>query len=482
MLPRVTVAIDTSAQRERIVKLLQRNDVLTQVAPENALEWSSLPPFPTDILVVSRSLIPVPMEQNIQTFTSVPNAAAVVVISSEQLDEARHTSLQAAGAIAVLFSELDTEEIGLAMDTIIENKREVLNKLIIARRSSARPHLSDFISDSKSMQSFVKVVKKIVDSDSNLLITGETGVGKERLARAIHAASRRANGPFISINCGAIPESLMESELFGHIKGSFTGASSNKRGCFELAHNGILFLDEISEMPLNLQVKLLHVLQDFNIRPVGSERVISVDARVVAATNRNLQSEMEEKRFRNDLYYRLSILTLTVPPLRERSEDIPVLAESFVDELSDRIGRNVEDMSQDVLKALCKYSWPGNVRELINVIERAIILTESTRIEISDLPEEISGVAAADTMGYGPTDTGNGPPAISDLMLGLPLKEGRQRVVERYEREYLRSLLKRTHGCVGETAALAGIVPRSLFSKMRKYGLRKENFKGSASR
>lgn len=477
MLPRVTLALRPQSLRDRFAKLLQRSDVLTQITPENMLEWSALPPFPTDILILSKSLIPEPTEQHIQAFAAAPNAASMVVISSEQMEETQHIGMQAAGAAAVLFSELDKDEISSAMETIIENKRDVLNKLIIARRSSARPHLSDFISDSQSMQSFIKVVKKIVDSDSNLLIMGETGVGKERLARAIHAASRRADGPFISVNCGAIPENLMESELFGHIKGSFTGAHSNKRGCFELAHNGILFLDEISEMPLNLQVKLLHVLQDFNIRPIGSEKVIPVDTRVIAATNRNLQSEMEENRFRNDLYYRLSILTLTVPPLRERAMDIPALAESFVNELSARIGSDVAGISRDALEALRRYDWPGNVRELINVIERAILLAESTTIEVLDLPEEISGISGADKGAW--TTAGSGVEAFSreENMFELPLKEAKRRLVEKYERVYLEELLNRTHGAIGETARLAGIVPRSLFAKMRKYGLRKEDFK-----
>ena len=475
MLLRMTLAIDDDTLMRRLSKLLNELDVHIQQVSEDQLNWESLPPFPTDILIVSKSLITTPIEKHINVFTASSSAASVIVIFSDETDEAHHASLRSAGAVASLFSGLADQDLREAISTIIDNKRKVLNRLIVARRASVRPQLSDFISRSGSMQMFLKVVKKVVDSSSNLLIAGETGVGKERLARAIHSASRRGNGPFVSVNCGAIPENLIESELFGHMKGSFTGAQSNKRGCFELAHNGILFLDEISELPLNLQVKLLHVLQDFNIRPIGSEKVIPVDTRVIAATNRNLQSEMDGNRFRRDLYYRLSILTLTVPPLRERTEDIPELAKAFVGELSNRIGSDVDAISDAALDALCRYKWPGNVRELINVIERSILLSETRAIELINLPEEISGFLVS---GKDSQDDGVRVMFAED-MLRLPLQEAKQRVVEEYEREHLRELLKIARGRIGETARLAGITPRSLFGKMRSYGLRKEDFKNN---
>jgi DNA-binding NtrC family response regulator len=339
-----------------------------------------------------------------------------------------------------------------------------------------RAELADFISSSPAMQRFMKTVYRVVDSDAPLLINGETGVGKERLARAIHAASRRSDGPFISVNCGAIPENLLESQLFGHEKGAFTGASRAQRGCFELAHRGIVFLDEITELPFHLQVKLLHVLQDYAIRPVGSEATIDVDVRVIAASNKSIEHEVKERRFRHDLYYRLSVVTLTVPPLRERREDIPGLASAFIGELAVRVGRRIRGITGDALQRLSEYAWPGNVRELINVLERAVLLCEGAEVTSDDLPEEIRATVVSLSDGAA---AGQTPAMASDVgpWLGKPLREGREAAAEQFERAYLCALLRETQGRIAETARRAGIEPRSLFTKMRRYGLRKEDFK-----
>jgi DNA-binding NtrC family response regulator len=300
-------------------------------------------------------------------------------------------------------------------------------------------------------------------------------VGKERLARAVHAASRRADGPFISVNCGAIPENLLESHLFGHEKGSFTGAARAQRGCFELAHGGTLFLDEICEMPFHLQVKLLHVLQDFEVRPIGSEKAIAVNVRVVAATNRDIEKEVEEQRFRRDLYYRLSVVSVTVPPLRERREDIPTLAESFVEDLSARVGRKVRRISEQAMRSLCDYAWPGNVRELVNVLERAVLLCDGNEIAPRDLPEDVRAGGATRPAGE---DAAREPlAAMADAWLDKPLRDGREAAAGEFEKAYLARLLSRTQGRIAETAQRAGIEPRSLFTKMKRHGLRKEDFK-----
>jgi len=323
----------------------------------------------------------------------------------------------------------------------------------------------------------MRVVNRVVKTDVPLLILGETGVGKERLARAIHAEGPRSAGPFITVNCGALPETLLESELFGHEEGAFTGAVRSRRGWFELAHRGTIFLDEIGELANHLQVKLLRVLQEHEIQRIGSEKSFKVDVRVMAATNRDLEEEIESGYFRKDLYYRLSVMTLTIPPLKDRIEDIPVLVESYIKYLRPRIGCEVFGISDEAQEALEQYLWPGNVRELINVIERAMLLCNDTEITLLDLPTNISGKSEGTTMNSAsllhPPDLGN----LQEEWLQKPLQEVRKEVLEKFEHSYLSGLLRLTNGRVGETAKRAGIQSRSLFDKMQRLGLRKEDFK-----
>ncbi len=253
------------------------------------------------------------------------------------------------------------------------------------------PGLGDFISLSPSMQQLLALVERVVPSDVSLLILGETGVGKEHLARAIHTAGPRAAQSFIPVNCGAIPENLLESELFGHEAGAFTGAIRQHKGMFALAHKGTLFLDEIGEMPYHLQVKLLRALQSQEILPVGGEDVQQVDVRVMAASNRELELEVKEGRFRQDLFYRLSVLPLTIPPLRQRVEDIPLLAGRFLEHFGTAAGRHMTSMDSETMTAFARYQWPGNIRELMNVLERGVLVSSGTSLTLADLPEELSG-------------------------------------------------------------------------------------------
>jgi DNA-binding NtrC family response regulator len=336
----------------------------------------------------------------------------------------------------------------------------------------AEPRLGDFVSESPTMQAFMRTVRRVVPSSSSLLILGETGAGKERLAMAIHGEGPRSDGPFIAVNCGALPDTLLESELFGHEEGAFTGATRDRRGMFELAHRGTIFLDEIGEMPLHLQVKLLRVLQDRRIQRLGSERAVDVDVRVIAASNRDIEADVDAKQFRRDLYYRLSVVTLTIPALRERREDIPALVQNYVEYLRPQVGRDVNAIDDDVLEALTRYAWPGNVRELINVLERAMLLCDDDTIALHDLPQTIAELAAGGAAAGDATSPGGFPAS----WLRGPIREGREQAVAAFEKTYLTGLLRDTGGRVGETAARAGIEPRSLYDKMRKYNLRKEDF------
>jgi len=457
-------------------RILRDVDAFVRAPKGSSAAWDAAGQVLCDLMIADLRLVPEPAAETVRALADSLNSPALILLTDGD-DAETSAILRAAGADAVLYTHIPDDVLGEAIAVIVENRRRFLSKSVAARRAMPRPELSDFVSESPVMRRFMKTVHRVADSDAPLLITGETGVGKERLARAIHFDSRRADGPFISVNCGAIPENLLESQLFGHEKGAFTGATRAQRGCFELAHDGTLFLDEISEMPFHLQVKLLHVLQDFEVAPVGSEKKIPVNVRVIAATNRDIQAEVEEKRFRKDLYYRLGVVSIDVPPLRDRRGDIPGLASSLLAGLSARIGRRAGAIAPDAMTALCDYGWPGNVRELINVLERALLLCETNEIAREDLPEEIAdreyGSAACLFPGV---VTG-----IPDDWAARPLKEIREAALERVEKAYLARLLALTEGRVGETARRAGIEPRSLFNKMKRYGLRKEDFRSPST-
>ena len=475
---RVLLLIDEPTLCSRVVRILRGVDAFVRDPKLDDVTWGTAGQVLSDILIACRTVIPDPVDEHVRRLTHAAASPAVIVLTHS--DDARDLAvLRAAGAEAVLYTEVPDDVLADTIKGVVEARRELLTETVAARRAVPKPELSDFVSTSETMARFICVVRRVADSDAPLLITGETGVGKERLARAIHNDSRRSDGPFISVNCGAIPENLLESQLFGHEKGAFTGATRTQRGCFELAHAGTLFLDEISEMPFHLQVKLLHVLQDYEVLPVGGEKKIPVDVRIVAATNRDIKEEVEQKRFRRDLYYRLGVVSIEVPALREREGDIPTLADSILEGLSARIGRAVSGIRPEAMAALRRYDWPGNVRELINVLERAVLLCEGGEITPDDLPEEIAagGRDTAATAGLSLN--------VDDLpndWLARPLREVREAAIERLEKAYLSKLLAFTGGRVGEAAERADIEPRSLFNKMKRYGLRKEDFRAPSTR
>jgi two-component system response regulator AtoC len=487
MLFRILLAVQNANLRRNIGRSLP--DAMIETVSVRKLFWKRFTNINVDCIVIDRTLLPKPEAQSIAHLHQLPDSPAVIVLSEKEDPEGR-AQLLAAGCEAMLNSMLPPQTLFKTLSMIIDRIRLKKVDDFTQRRATAQSRLSDFVSNSSAMQTFMHVVYRVVDSDAPLLIQGETGVGKERLARAIHIESHRSAGPFIAVNCGALPESLLESELFGHEEGAFTGATRSRRGCFELAHRGTIFLDEISEMPVHLQVKLLRVLQDYEIQPVGAEKTIKIDVRLMTSTNRNLDEEIRLGRFRKDLYYRLSVVSLTVPPLRERREDIPALVKSHIAflrkescGLRPRIGGG-RTIAPEAMTALSQYSWPGNVRELINVIERAMLLCTGDEITPADLPESISGTTS--TSALRKESRGQQSHATSDLtlmaggsksLLDLPWRKARRIFLNRLEREYLRRLLESTKGHIGQTAKLANMQPRSLFDKMKKHGLRKEDFR-----
>ncbi|MGE4291505.1 MAG: sigma-54 interaction domain-containing protein [Desulfovibrio sp.] len=314
-----------------------------------------------------------------------------------------------------------------------------------------------------AMQEVFTKAGRVAPTRTTVLLTGETGVGKSTVARLIHALSNRAGKPFVSIHCGAIPENLVESELFGHEKGAFTGAVRQKPGKFEVAHGGTVFLDEVGTLPPSSQIKLLDVLQSRTFQRVGGTHDIEVDIRVVAATNDDLEALCREGRFRKDLFYRINVFTLDIPPLRERAADLPALVESLLVRLQPGEAEPILEVEPEVLEALTAYDWPGNVRELENLLERALILETGEKLSRESFPAEIF------------QSEGLVPVVLLDS--DLPLEEVRRHAVEEVEQAYLRQILDRFNGRIDRSASHAGITTRQLHKLMTKHGLHKEDFK-----
>jgi two-component system, NtrC family, response regulator AtoC len=366
------------------------------------------------------------------------------------------------GAYDYISKPFEVDEMVLLLRKAEERERlfrenQSLHRQIRAGGQEPETGLGDLVAHSRQMLELFKTVRKIAEFKTTVLIGGESGTGKELVARAIHRLSPRAPHPFIAVNCGAIPDALLESELFGHRKGAFTDANRDRKGLFEEASGGTLFLDEIGELPLGLQVKLLRVLQEGEIRRLGDSQDTKVDVRVVAATARDLGAEVGRGAFREDLFYRLNVFALQLPALRERREDIPPLVNHFVARMNARMGLHVAGVSPEAMRLLIDYDWPGNVRELENCVERAIVLCEGTEIEVDALPERLHAVVAA------PASTA----ALEEGETDLSIK----RASRRSEEALIRRALQKTRGNRTRAAELLEISHRALLYKIKEYGI-----------
>ncbi len=473
MLIRILIVDDDLRLLERLKKFGQNLsvDIVRSSGDQNF--WNRLKDGDVDLVFAHRDHLGEHPVAWIRSLRRLPEGPEVVVFSPRE-DARERAALLSSGCIAVLHLGLPDEDLLDVLNAILDRLR--LDSAIHLRMES-QSSLGDFQSTSTIMQHFMEMVSRVANSDSSVLILGETGVGKERLAQAIHNDGRRSDRSFLAVNCGALPESLLESELFGHEQGAFTGATRTRRGYFELAHGGTLFLDEIGEMPLHLQVKLLRVLQERRIQRVGGERSIPVDVRIMAASNRDLEIEVSEKRFRADLFFRLAVVTLTLPSLRERYEDIPYLVENYLSHFRAQLRAEVEGIHPDALEAMLLYAWPGNVRELINVIERAVLLCKGSEITLKDLPSAISGSAMAASVGGEAKEAEDAPLLIDQDISGYSLKDLREATLNRIDRIYLDRLLAETGGRIRETAGRAGLSERALYGLMRKLHLRKEDYR-----
>ncbi|MGM0546640.1 MAG: sigma-54-dependent transcriptional regulator [Bacteroidota bacterium] len=355
------------------------------------------------------------------------------------------------GAADYILKPLEFDEVLIRIKNLLEQKNLAQENKYLREQIDKEYNFNHIIGESTAMKKVYKMVERVSQATSNVLVTGQSGTGKELIARAIHSNSNRSKKPFLAINCGAIPENLVESELFGHKKGAFTGANADKDGVFVAAHGGTVFLDEIAEIPLNLQVNLLRVLQEREVKPVGSNKMVSFNTRIISATNKNLEKEVEEGNFRDDLYYRLNVVEIPLPPLEQRREDIPLLAHHFLQKYNKELKRNLKGITSDAMGAMMAYQWKGQVRELENVIERAILLSDGDFLGIDDLPASFRESSERENF------------QIDNDKL--------DEAIQVFEKHHIQSVLKRTEGNKSEAARLLGIDPSTLYRKMERLGV-----------
>jgi DNA-binding NtrC family response regulator len=358
------------------------------------------------------------------------------------------------GAADYLVKPFDTAELLIVLRHAIEFHELRAASRATLKRNQERFTLRNVLARSAAMREVFDILRSVADLETTLLIHGETGVGKELLARSVHYSGARREKPFVAVNCAAIPAELFESELFGFRKGAFTGAAETRRGLLASASGGTVLLDEIGEMPLALQTKLLRVLEDKRVIAVGSDRAVEIDVRFIATTNKDLRAEAERGAFRPDLFYRLSVMPIRVPPLREREGDVPLLARHFLETSAARTKKPVRDIAPDAMQALCRYRWPGNIRELENVIERAVIVARGD--VIADVDRFL-----------GPA---TGRPGVD---LSLPFREAKARVLEEFERAYISGVLEASGGKLTAAARCADMDPKNFSEKLLRYGLRR---------
>ncbi|OGV33416.1 MAG: hypothetical protein A2020_07630 [Lentisphaerae bacterium GWF2_45_14] len=473
MLIRAYLSINNQKISDELKALFKRHDVFT-ITHREKKNVDLIFDEPFNILIISEENLSPYFLEGLKNHSKSHPAQSSILLTDRVLDKLQESEYLASGFGSVVSSNIQAETICMVVENILIKHVSLQNEMFRNKRPIAEPRLADFVSTSSSMLAFMGLARKVVNSDSTILILGETGVGKERLALAIHGESKRKESPFIAVNCAAIPDNLLESELFGFERGAFTGAVRTRRGAFELAHKGTIFLDEIGDMPLHLQVKILRVIQKRKFQKIGSEKSIEVDVRIMVATNKDLLREVEKGSFRRDLYYRIGVICLTIPPLSERAEDIPELVRSYIEYLAPRIGVSVKSIDPDAVQALMGYSWPGNVRELINVLERAMLICGTDTITTADLPEEICpGMKFNDNILSGGGDsffrTAN--------WTMLPWKNVRNKLLNHYEKIYIRDLLAECRGNVEAAASKAGLTPRALYHKAKSCHIVPKEFK-----
>lgn len=456
---RVLVVDDDEGHAQAVAESLTRVNCDCKVAGSGELGASMISKESWDVVVTDLQMGEIDgLEILRQTKEELPDAEVIVLTGHGSITSAV-TAMQH-GAYTYLTKPLDISELRSAVEKASARLRLIRRNAELRRSLEERFGFEGVIGNSPQMHRIIEILKNVSPTDSTILIQGENGTGKELVAKAIHQNSNRKNKPFVPLNISALPDSILESELFGHEQGAFTGAAGRRIGKFEHANGGTLFLDEVGEMPMDTQVKLLRVLEERRITRLGANDEIEINVRLVAATNADLPKMVEQGTFREDLYYRLKVVVIDLPPLRDRPGDIPLLMDHFLKDLSKRTGRQVEGFSRTARRALLAYQWPGNIRQLRNTVESMLVMDTDGLLDVDGLPSEIAPLASdEELMAEGDFAAG------ADSLIGRPLSE-----VEKY---YIQRALELTDGNREETARLLGIGERTLYRKIKEYDLRK---------
>jgi two-component system response regulator PilR (NtrC family) len=457
---RILVVDDERSMRELLAIVLGREGYEVVAAENGRQALDELERRPVDLLISDIHMPDMTGLDVLRTAKGMnPDLAGIMVTAFASTE----TAIEALrmGAYDYNHNPFNVDELKIVVLGALERRRLRRENVLLKRVLGERHQFSNIIGRSESMLAVFELIETIAQTTSTVMVTGESGTGKELAARAIHFNSPRKDRPFVAVNCGALTETLLESELFGHVRGAFTGAATNKKGLIEVAERGTIFLDEIGEMSPLMQVKLLRVLQERVFRRVGGTDEISADIRIIAATNRDLAQMVGENRFREDLYYRINVIPLHLPPLRERGEDIPLLAEHFVTRFAAELGKPVQGLAAESLSLLVQYHWPGNIRELENAMERAVALERTPVILPASLP------AAVRAAGGGQAQTDDVLEADTLPDSGFDL----ERHVREIERQYITEALRRTDGVKVKAAELLGMSFRSFRYYAKKYGM-----------
>ena len=443
----ILVVDDEESMRDSCRQALSGDGNKVEVAEDGAGGLAMLEKEPFDLVILDLKMPGLSGMEVLKKIKERDAEIVVVVITGYATIESAVEAMRR-GAYDFIPKPFTPESLRVVVERALEKRRLWLENVLLRAQLEDRYGGDVIIGQSKSMREVEKLIRRVAPTDSTVLISGQTGTGKELAARAVHSQSNRRDKPFIVVDCGGLVESLFESELFGHAKGSFTGATETKHGRFEVADGGTVFLDEVGNISMNIQAKLLRVLQEKEISKVGSSQVIKVDVRIIAATNKDLLKCVKEQTFREDLFYRLSVVPIALPALRDRKEDIPLLANHFLIKYNTKRGKGVTAVSDEAMKVLTEYDWPGNVRELENVIERAVVLTRSGVIEPTDLWYYELGAGGE-----------RAPASDSDEVKSL----------DEAEREHIIRTLKLFDGQIGRTSEVLGIDRKTLRSKLKKY-------------
>ena len=455
--PRILIVDDDPSNREGLSLLLGQENYLVEGAASGEEALKLIEKSPVEVMITDLFL---PGMSGIEILKQVKENAPltnVILVTGKASAESAVEAMKE-GAFDYITKPVNIEHLKVQVAKALEKNKLLVENLYLREQLHGRYRFDNIIGTSPAMQKVFQRMEKIVETDSTILILGESGTGKELVAKALHFNGPRKDKPYVAINCGAIPSELLESELFGHVKGSFTGAVSDKAGKFEVANGGTIFLDEIGTMPQHLQTKLLRVLQEQEIERVGSSKALKLNVRVISATNANLQEEVRQGRFRDDLFYRLNVIPIELPPLRDRREDISVLVRHFLQKICPEMRRPVMNISPAAMRALEAYNWPGNVREIENVVERIVALTDGNMIHPSDLPEGIGKVAIDGHQDlYAPRVTSDG--------VDMP------QVISGIEKRLISEALEMGKGVKARAARMLGINRTTLVEKMKRLGL-----------